>query len=321
MLKAKVSETPHQLEKGLMFVKNLAADEGMIFLFGYQKRLSFWGANTFIPLDIAFVDSNNTIVKIASIEPFCKDSIGCDDKCSIAIEVNAGYFKNNDINVGDKIEIDRGSFKEDAYIFFVKIKDSALRKSNVKESQLSEISKQPVTLKPNDEPNGVPVNKTNETEEISKQSLPIVDSANIGEYLEDGFDEEEKEIEDGLDGNIDQQESDEQTETVDQDETDDIEEPLEEDTQNYPVFSNVFEATDWAEENLEVVRISYTTKRGRSLIRDIEPHGKFHSQSTMREILVTYDETVNGIRAFIVSNIGNWAFIGRTFQKKFIVKA
>jgi hypothetical protein len=88
----------------------------------------------------------------------------------------------------------------------------------------------------------------------------------------------------------------------------------------YPTFGTAFEATEWAEENNEVVRISYTTKHGRFLIRDVEPHGKFHSQSTHKEILVTWDETVGDIRAFIVSNISKWAFVKKKFNKKFTVK-
>jgi predicted DNA-binding transcriptional regulator YafY len=155
----------------------------------------------------------------------------------------------------------------------------------------------------------VPVEQQLETEqpEMQDQNLPTVGPEDIGKYLEDALEEEDSQVSDGLDGDIDQQAPEEQ--------------PSQESDEGYPVFENVFEAMEWAEKNGEVVRINYVTKKGTALVRDIEPHGRFHSESTKREILVCYDETVDGIRAFIATNVGNWAFVGRKFQKKFVVKA
>ena len=310
MLKAKVADTPHKVEQGLMGVKDMPSDEGMVFMFPHAKTLSFWGRNTFIPLDIAFIDIYDTIVKIENIEPFNESPVSSDVRCQVAIEVNAGYFNAHDISVGDKVVIDRGSFKDDAEITFRKTaKDSTAKQGKIKESQ---VAGTPVVNKPGENPIGVPIADQPEQPTI-EQNLPVVSPSDIGQYLEDSFDEEEESPKDGLDGNIDQQ-SPEGVEQPEQPEVD--EEQVE-----FPVFSTPTEATEWAKDNNQVVRIDYTTKRGRHIVRDIEPHGTFHSESTMREILVTYDETVSGIRAFILSNIGNWAFVGRQFQKKFVVKA
>lgn len=86
-------------------------------------------------------------------------------------------------------------------------------------------------------------------------------------------------------------------------------------------FRNQYEALDWAEQNRQVVRMSYTTKRGINITREIEPHGQFYASTTHRTILVTYDRTVGAIRAFIMRNISNLDFLGEQFKKKFIVRA
>jgi predicted DNA-binding transcriptional regulator YafY len=82
-----------------------------------------------------------------------------------------------------------------------------------------------------------------------------------------------------------------------------------------PRFSNMSDAFNWGLENQQVVKISYQTTRkrrknqllGNNLItRYIEPHGRFVSHpenEPSHQILVTYDETAGGIRAFRLANI------------------
>jgi len=89
-----------------MNVQSLPQDEGMLFVFGDTQRLSFWGQNTFIPLDIAFLDDDGVILKIAQIEPHSLQPVSCSG-CSMAIEANAGYFEDNDISEGYRVrEVD-----------------------------------------------------------------------------------------------------------------------------------------------------------------------------------------------------------------------
>ena len=106
MLHVEVADNPIIQSKGLMFRKELKDDSGMLFVFGHSQELRFWGENTFIPLDIAFVSPEKQIVKIAHIKPLSKKVITSDQDCIIAIEANAGYFAKNNIKVGDFIEIE-----------------------------------------------------------------------------------------------------------------------------------------------------------------------------------------------------------------------
>ena len=107
MLYIEIAETPSELETGLMFRKKLSFDAGMLFKLGYPQRATFWGKNTFIPLDIAFIKDDGTISKIDKIDPFDRKPVTSSDKCNMVLEVNAGYFSANDIDVGDTITFDK----------------------------------------------------------------------------------------------------------------------------------------------------------------------------------------------------------------------
>ena len=87
--------------------------------------------------------------------------------------------------------------------------------------------------------------------------------------------------------------------------------------ENYPQFNSVFQAFRWAKHNLEVIRIYYITVKGTYLVRDIDPHGDFWARTTLKRILVTWDETVGDIRAFRAENVQKFEFVGDNFQPKF----
>lgn len=105
---AEAADTPYAREKGLMFVRSLPENAGMIFVFESLQELHFWMKNTYIPLDIIFVSENFTVVNVAENAQPC--SYYCEIYSSAApakyaIETNAGFAKRNGIEVGDKIRI------------------------------------------------------------------------------------------------------------------------------------------------------------------------------------------------------------------------
>ena len=59
-----VAKTNEEQVKGLMYRLELKKNEGMLFLFDNEKNTSFWMKNTFIPLDIIFINKNGSINKI-----------------------------------------------------------------------------------------------------------------------------------------------------------------------------------------------------------------------------------------------------------------
>lgn len=103
-IEAEVADSPDLLAKGLMYRKSMGEFEGMLFKFLSPLYGSFWGKNTYIPLDIAFI-KNNEIKCIKNIVPMSTKSVSSNDFCDMAIEVNAGFFSKNNIKSGDKIKI------------------------------------------------------------------------------------------------------------------------------------------------------------------------------------------------------------------------
>lgn len=61
---ARVADTPQKTEKGLMFVKHLPSDEGMLFVFDRPDTHYFWMKNTLIDLDIIFLAPDGTITQL-----------------------------------------------------------------------------------------------------------------------------------------------------------------------------------------------------------------------------------------------------------------
>ena len=105
-LKVDIADNPASLAKGLMGIKKLDDDAGMLFNFPSVIEASFWGKDTYIPLDIAFISSDNKIVDIKSITPMSTRRVVSSQPCIRAIEANSGFFRKNQICVGDSAFIE-----------------------------------------------------------------------------------------------------------------------------------------------------------------------------------------------------------------------
>ncbi len=101
---AEVVSTPEKRALGLMFRKSLDNGKGMLFIFDKETNHPFWMKNTFISLDILFVDHLKRIVWIASeTEPLSTKQIYSKGSYRYVLEVPAGYAKNHGIVVGDHL--------------------------------------------------------------------------------------------------------------------------------------------------------------------------------------------------------------------------
>ncbi|MFZ2507741.1 MAG: DUF192 domain-containing protein, partial [Steroidobacteraceae bacterium] len=60
-----IADNDQSRERGLMFVKALPADHGMLFLFERPRFTAFWMKNTYLSLDIVFIDANGVVVNVA----------------------------------------------------------------------------------------------------------------------------------------------------------------------------------------------------------------------------------------------------------------
>lgn len=101
-----VATTSSERSKGLMFRKQLAADRGMLFSFPYAKKQSFWMRNTFVSLDMLFVDSDWQVVGLLERVPINNDLPRSVEAESLyIIELLAGSAAKNKIAVGTKVKL------------------------------------------------------------------------------------------------------------------------------------------------------------------------------------------------------------------------
>lgn len=99
-----LAQDDEKRERGLMFRETLPQDQGMLFIFDFEQPLSFWMRNTFIPLDIAFVDGSGVIVDIQQMQPLDETKSYVSSRPALyAIEANQGWFANHGIEVGDQV--------------------------------------------------------------------------------------------------------------------------------------------------------------------------------------------------------------------------
>lgn len=89
---------------GLMFRENLAEDRGMLFDFGRPQRASMWMRNTYVPLDMLFIDGEGRITQIvADTQPFSDSVIASREPVRAVLELRAGVTAKLGIEPGDRI--------------------------------------------------------------------------------------------------------------------------------------------------------------------------------------------------------------------------
>ena len=98
-----VARTPEEQQKGYMFRKQLGNREAMIFVYTKDEQLSFWMKNTEIPLSIAFLDQNGTIIQIENMKPFDPTVIRSRISVRYALEVKQGILQTLGVKEGDKV--------------------------------------------------------------------------------------------------------------------------------------------------------------------------------------------------------------------------
>lgn len=104
-VQAEVARTADERAQGLMYRESLAMGMGMLFVFPDSQIRSFWMKNTFIPLDIAYLDAEFRIVDIKAMEPENTTSLPSTLPAMFALEVPLGWFEEMGISVGDQARL------------------------------------------------------------------------------------------------------------------------------------------------------------------------------------------------------------------------
>ena len=104
-----VADTPPRQEQGLMFVRDLPADEGMLFT---HCCTGIWMKNTYIELDIVFIGPDGRITKIAErARPFDETTIGAPGVAEAVVELKGGEAAHLNLKVGDHVQWDSSTGK------------------------------------------------------------------------------------------------------------------------------------------------------------------------------------------------------------------
>jgi uncharacterized membrane protein (UPF0127 family) len=105
-LQVEIASTPQERAQGLMFRKELAQDQGMLFCFEKSGIHNFWMKNTSLPLSIAFLDETGKILKVEDMAPLDMTHLHPSPPGTrYAIEVNQGWFKRKGVKVGDAVDL------------------------------------------------------------------------------------------------------------------------------------------------------------------------------------------------------------------------
>lgn len=102
-IRAEVARTPEQRATGLMHRTALGASEGMLFVFERPGVQCFWMKNTLLPLSIAYLEDDGTIVNIAEMQPRSLDSHCSARPVRLALEMNAGWFAKRGVKAGSRL--------------------------------------------------------------------------------------------------------------------------------------------------------------------------------------------------------------------------
>lgn len=97
----------YETSLGLMYRKTMEANRGMLFIFSEEEERSFWMKNTYIPLDIVYINAQKQIVSIfKNAKPLDESSCPSNAPAMYALELNAGTCEKLGIQVGDTINYD-----------------------------------------------------------------------------------------------------------------------------------------------------------------------------------------------------------------------
>ena len=108
-IKVEIADEQKEWEQGLMERTKLDDLTGMLFIFPDERKRRFWMKNTYIPLDILFIDTDGKVLNIEKATP-CNSEVNCPLYKSAAaakyvLEVEAGLCEKYRITPGVIIKL------------------------------------------------------------------------------------------------------------------------------------------------------------------------------------------------------------------------
>jgi uncharacterized protein len=98
------ADTPARDQQGLMFQRSMDLHAGMLFVFPKNERVSMWMKNTYISLDLLFMNQYGVIEYIAvNATPLSEAIIGPRQPEYAVLELNGGACEKLGIKIGDSV--------------------------------------------------------------------------------------------------------------------------------------------------------------------------------------------------------------------------
>lgn len=105
-VRMQVAARPEEIQRGLMFRKELGRDEGMLFVFTRPQPLGFYMRNTTIPLDIGYFDPAGELKEIYAMHPLDERSVPARSRnLQFALEMNQGWYRDAGVRPGAKLDL------------------------------------------------------------------------------------------------------------------------------------------------------------------------------------------------------------------------
>ena len=108
-VRVEIADEHAERVQGLKNRTSLPDGTGMLFVFQEAEEMSFWMVDTLIDLDIAFIDADFRIFRIATMKAGSSDETDSMGATMFALEVRAGWFAEKEVRAGDRIELLLGS--------------------------------------------------------------------------------------------------------------------------------------------------------------------------------------------------------------------
>jgi uncharacterized membrane protein (UPF0127 family) len=99
-----VARSAEERAVGLQHRRELPAHEGMLFICDRREVLSFWMKDTPLPLSIAFLHEDGTVLKIADLEPHDLEGESSEHPVRFVLEVNQGWFEERELGPGARFD-------------------------------------------------------------------------------------------------------------------------------------------------------------------------------------------------------------------------
>jgi len=103
-IEAWIADTPARQAQGLMFVRELPATRGMLFVYDEPRMLGMWMKNTYIELDMLFIRADGRVAWIAEhAQPHSLDTIAAPHPVQYVLELRGGEVQRLGLRTGDRV--------------------------------------------------------------------------------------------------------------------------------------------------------------------------------------------------------------------------